>query len=633
MTIPQAVELLRGCTPEDVSAEQVDGLSELIERTPACVALLGGQSRVDLFLKVSRQSLKQRDAAESCTAAVVEPTDIPPVQPTAEQRHLVELGVLAAGVLIAAVLGCVYFFGFPDWIVGPRELAPKTTPASVKQAAVDQSSSTPGKKKRASRSAPTVHDSPPGPANETWKGWRIESSLGAFALSKTVWSIDDPTKPEAATVLVLGSQPSTLSSEKQIDADHRWLRIELLTAEAPATGTLFILVDGKTVSQVKLEPALIGAPLLASLEEYQGRKVKVEIRYEPDSTAAAIAIKTLSLSGQSTRVPWTSLKPLTAVSDAGATLAVLPDDSVLATGGSTAVEAYHVTAALPSQGATAIRLDALPDASLPKQGPGRSDEGQFLLYRVTAARTASIKKLDQIPARYVRIELFGPPRALTLAEVEVFSGGQNVARRKKATQSSVAYSRHAGLAVDGNTRNEFKRGSVTHTAGEANGWWAVDLGQEYPIEKIIVWNRGDGCHQELANHRIVVSDAQGKIRWQHENPFAPLPNVTYGPFVLEEERLAFSAVAVDGSSPGSYPGGMIKDDGPTGSGWTGRGAGQVSTAVFTLQEPLRGGEQITLHLIQGSSQAASLGRFRVWSTAAPGPHQSEPAVIILPTAH
>jgi hypothetical protein len=44
------------------------------------------------------------------------------------------------------------------------------------------------------------------------------------------------------------------------------------------------------------------------------------------------------------------------------------------------------------------------------------------------------------PVRYVRVELPGPARTLTLAEVEIESGGENVARGGRASQSSVAWS-------------------------------------------------------------------------------------------------------------------------------------------------------------------------------------------------
>ena len=53
-------------------------------------------------------------------------------------------------------------------------------------------------------------------------------------------------------------------------------------------------------------------------------------------------------------------------------------------------------------------------------------------------------------ARYVRIEL-PKPGTLTLAEVEVFSAGENTARKGKAGQSSTSNNGRADRAIDGKT--------------------------------------------------------------------------------------------------------------------------------------------------------------------------------------
>src|SRR5205814_7522659 len=95
--------------------------------------------------------------------------------------------------------------------------------------------------------------------------------------------------------------------------------------------------------------------------------------------------------------------------------------------------------------------------------------------------------------RYVRIELPGAFRTLTLAEVEVYSNGKNVARQGKASQSSTAHGGVASRAIDGNTSGTYNDGGQTHTKeGETNPWWQVDLGKDFPIESIVIYNRTDG---------------------------------------------------------------------------------------------------------------------------------------------
>src|SRR5690606_18099323 len=91
------------------------------------------------------------------------------------------------------------------------------------------------------------------------------------------------------------------------------------------------------------------------------------------------------------------------------------------------------------------------------------------------------------------VELPGQRRTLTLAEVEVMSDGRNVARQGKASQSGVAHGGEAKRAIDGNTQGSYNAGGQTHTPEDRpNPWWEVDLGAEYPIDAITIYNRTDG---------------------------------------------------------------------------------------------------------------------------------------------
>ncbi len=118
--------------------------------------------------------------------------------------------------------------------------------------------------------------------------------------------------------------------------------------------------------------------------------------------------------------------------------------------------------------------------------------------------------------RYVRVELPGKQRTLTLAEVQVFSDGVNVALKAKASQSSTAAGGAAGRAVDGNTSGIYTDGSATHTQeGTDDPWWEVDLGREFPIEQIVVWNRTDGnLGNRLNNFAVRVLDANKQTVFQ-----------------------------------------------------------------------------------------------------------------------
>jgi len=116
---------------------------------------------------------------------------------------------------------------------------------------------------------------------------------------------------------------------------------------------------------------------------------------------------------------------------------------------------------------------------------------------------------DSRPGRFVRIELPGKDRTLTLAEVEVFAGGKNVARGGKATQKNTSHGGVAGKAIDGNTNPVYTKGGQTHSQqGTENPWWEVDLRDDHTIERIVIHNRGEGTlGQRLTDFTLLVLDA------------------------------------------------------------------------------------------------------------------------------
>jgi len=78
-------------------------------------------------------------------------------------------------------------------------------------------------------------------------------------------------------------------------------------------------------------------------------------------------------------ISWTFVEPQTFVSVGGATLQRLPDQSVLASGARPERDTYTFTAAGALPVMTAVRIEVLPDESLPQKGPGRADNGNFHL--------------------------------------------------------------------------------------------------------------------------------------------------------------------------------------------------------------------------------------------------------------
>ncbi len=84
---------------------------------------------------------------------------------------------------------------------------------------------------------------------------------------------------------------------------------------------------------------------------------------------------------------WTPLEPDRFVSAGGASLTKKQDGSIVAGGENSSPDTYTLTANTGLVGIKAIRLEVLPDASLPAHGPGRAVNGNFALteFCVTAA--------------------------------------------------------------------------------------------------------------------------------------------------------------------------------------------------------------------------------------------------------
>ena len=76
---------------------------------------------------------------------------------------------------------------------------------------------------------------------------------------------------------------------------------------------------------------------------------------------------------------WKPVEILEATSRGGATLAAQADGSVLASGPAPDHDTYSIAARTDAVGITAVLLEALPDDSLPGRGPGRAENGNFML--------------------------------------------------------------------------------------------------------------------------------------------------------------------------------------------------------------------------------------------------------------
>ncbi|XP_035693285.1 uncharacterized protein LOC118427555 [Branchiostoma floridae] len=85
--------------------------------------------------------------------------------------------------------------------------------------------------------------------------------------------------------------------------------------------------------------------------------------------------------------------------------------------------------------------------------------------------------------------------------------GANVALGKTAFQTSYHSGTSGSVAVDGNTATDYFSGSCTHTEGEANPAWWVDLEQSYAVDRVVIFNRQDCCAERLNPFNIHIGDS------------------------------------------------------------------------------------------------------------------------------
>jgi mono/diheme cytochrome c family protein len=314
---------------------------------------------------------------------------------------------------------------------------------------------------------------------------------------------------------------------------------------------------------------------------------------------------------------WNALVPTKGAAQSGADLNISGDGTVFISGAKKPLEEYELSAISSLDKITAVRIDLLKDARLPHNGPSRIHNmvlNELILNSFgDAAEKGSAKR-----GRFVRLELPGKHKLLHIAEVQAFVGDENVALKGKATQSSTDYGGDAKLAIDGNVDGNYNSKSVTHTANsDEEPWLEIDLGKEYDLTKIAIWNRTDNkLYARLDGFRLQVLDEERVILWEKTYPKAPqreaiesLDGATTARFARATASYEQNNFTVDEAI-----------DGKQGqeSGWAiAGGQGRDHYAIFELKDPLPGGV-LNFRLVQNYPNHA-IGKFRLSVTNAKNP--------------
>lgn len=389
------------------------------------------------------------------------------------------------------------------------------------------------------------------------------------------------------------------------------------------------------------EPTL---KLFTKQQQHQRAAIEAKIKQlQQQLTPSEAELKQRLAMWEANRGPeptWAVIKPEQVQTDSGRRLQVRDDGSLVAelaaneaaedetTGESPETDTYelHFTTKGPI---TALRIEALPDAMLPQQGPGLSDGGNFVLTEVELS-AGPANANDKRQGRYVRVELPGQGKFLHLAEVQVFAGDENVARKGTASQSTTGFNGPAKLANDGNTSGVYTDGSVSHTdSGDPNPWWEVDLGEAKPIDRIVVWNRTDGSvGKRLEGYVVKLLDAERNEVWSSKPGKAPEREATLAisgltPVRLSSPSATFVQAASGGSSAAGWtPAAAISSDAKNAkTGWAVGGAiGEANAAMFRVAASADLVEtRWRLRLKQNYGERHLLGRFRISVTSDKNP--------------
>jgi putative heme-binding domain-containing protein len=187
--------------------------------------------------------------------------------------------------------------------------------------------------------------------------------------------------------------------------------------------------------------------------------------------------------------------------------------------------------ALGTKSATALQdlVNAMPLIRDPGQRASLYPKVEPLLKGLPKELELTAPKGKVTMGRYVRVELPGKQRTLTLAEVEVYSDGRNIARQGKASQKNTAHGGDASKAIDGNKSGQYGNGGQTHTQENTpDPWWEVDLGSEFPIESVVIYNRTDGnLGQRLQGFTLQVLDQGRRVVAEQRNLPAPDVKAVY----------------------------------------------------------------------------------------------------------
>jgi hypothetical protein len=303
---------------------------------------------------------------------------------------------------------------------------------------------------------------------------------------------------------------------------------------------------------------------------------------------------------------WTSRKATKGTHQREDDLSIL-EDGVVAANDGPAAETYSLELPLEDKAITALRLELKP---------GESVSEKALITRVSAT---IVPPKSTVGGRFLRIEIPGKDKFLSLAEVQVFSGKENIAMTGEATQSSTALNSPAKLAIDGKTDGNFDANSTTHTEKSENPWWELDLKAVHEIGRIVIWNRTDNnLENRLSDFRVAILDDQREVVWDKQIKDPPKPSLALTTDGTRSVR--FVGAYASSSASGRNPAEVLNEKADSKNGWapneTERSSGSSLTVLAEKPITASNGSKLTLTIEQSAPpNAGLLAKFSIATAA------------------
>ncbi|MDE0735796.1 MAG: hypothetical protein OSB47_08230, partial [Pirellulaceae bacterium] len=613
----QIISLFKNKSAAEVTADEIDFVCEFLEEHPELIDMLGGKTLVDEFLVAASET---EDLPVTDSSEITESLYKAPARPWIFR---------ITALLVLLLIGWIGWFGLRQAGFDFTTLFDR----SVAENELEDPATATGTKRKESSAVSSDSQS----TDTGWDGWEIKTANGAAVSYQPSWTFSDQGKPTSHMVPITQKQSTAFSIERRIEKDE-WLKLDLKTIQQGSpVGKIEISINNEFYNHIPIAASAEKEPYLIPLHAYQDQQCHIQLTFTPGDDQEQLQWNRLHFIQQPPSTQWHPLDIVSIRSQAGTALSAGTNRIITAERGGPGIETYvaHVTSSLPD--ITAFRLEAFPDGDGSRTRPARTGRWHFMQtsfvlssFRVSTAAT----KHEKMTGRYVKLIAKEERSQISLAEVQVFSGDQNIALQGTASQNAPDKRMGAAMAIDNRLTSDGYRDkdgkyarSISRTRGKREGaWWEVDLGKSYDIDRIVI--HSPTAYSVRTNpFYVMVLDAsrnpENDLAWESALiSEQPSPSLELMNSNSQAVKLSTASTDILGHED------MVKDSlQGTPTGWNlPESFRQPQQAIFALEESTpTASAGFIVHLGHNMhTQAPTLGKFRLSATNAQPPFRFNP---------